>query len=105
MPEKIIDHILEKEGHWNWIGEERTSIKLHLDTLSPFVDFRPGSYSMSDLKKVKVTKDFLGVPESERGCQIEPFEECEVRNFLAKVKSRCGCTPWSLGTHSEKVSD
>ena len=60
---------------------------------------------MSDLKKVKVTKDFLGVPESERGCQIEPFEECEVRNFLAKVKSRCGCTPWSLGTHSEKVSD
>ena len=103
----VFGRILEKDDqslNLEDLGEERTSIKIHLDTLSPFVDFRSGSYSMSDLKKVKVTEDYLGLPESERGCQIEPFEECEVRNYIAKVKSQCGCTPWVLSNHTEKAS-
>ena len=109
IQEEAIDHTLGKDDqslNVEDLGEERTSIKIHLNTLSPFVDFRSGSYSMSDLKKVKVNKDFLGLPELERGCQTEPFEECEVRNYLLKVITQCGCTPWVLLAQntSEKVS-
>ena len=86
------------------LGEEKKSVKIHLNTLSEFVTFEPGSYGMYVLKNIKATEGFLGMTEIERGCQVEPFETCEVRNYFEKVQSQCGCTPWSLTRNiSEEV--
>ena len=87
------------------LGEERSSVKIHLNTLTEFVTFQPGSYGLYVLKNIKASKGFLGLDEIERGCQTEHFETCEVREYFEKVKTRCSCTPWSLtGNMSEEVS-
>ena len=87
------------------LGEERSSVKIHLNTLTKFVTFRPGSYAMYVLKNIKASEGFLGLNEIDRGCQTEHFETCEVREYFEKVKTQCGCTPWSLtGNVSEEVS-
>ena len=86
------------------LGEEKSSVKIHLNTLSRIVSFEPGSYGMYVLKNIKATEGFLGMTEIERGCQVEPFETCEVRNYFEKVRSQCDCTPWSLTRNiSEEV--
>ena len=87
------------------LGEEKSSPKIHLNLLTEFVTFRPGSYAMYVLKNIKAKEDFLGLNEIERGCQTERFETCEEREYFEKVKTQCGCTPWSLtGKMSEEVS-
>ena len=87
------------------LGEEKSSVKIHINLLTEFVTFRPGSYAMYVLKNIKASKGFLGLNEIDRGCQTEHFETCKVREYFEKVKTECGCTPWSLtGNVSEKVS-
>ena len=43
--------------------EEKSSVKIHLNTLSEFVTFRPGSYGMYVLKNIKAKDGFLGMSE------------------------------------------
>ena len=87
------------------LGEEKESVKIHLNTLTQFVGFQPGSYALYALKKIKTSDGFLGLNENERGCQIEPFEDCDERNYFEKAKTQCGCTPWSLiGNVSNEAS-
>ena len=87
------------------LGEERSSVKIHLNTLTEFVTFRPGSYGMYVLKNIKASEGFLGLNEMERGCQTERFEICKVRKYFEKVQTECGCTPWSLTANvSEEVN-
>ena len=87
------------------LGEERSSVKIHLNTLTEFVTFRPGSYGMYVLKNIKAKEGFLGMSEVDRGCQTERFEICKVRKYFERVHNQCGCTPWSLtGNVSHEVS-
>ena len=87
------------------LGEEKSSIKIHLNLLTEFVTFRPGSYGMYVLKNIKAKEGFLGMREVDRGCQTEQFEICKVRKYFEKVQTQCGCTPWSLtGNVSEEVN-
>ena len=55
----------------------------------------PGwKYNLNAVKEIKVTDDFLA--RADKGCGIEPRENCTTRNYLEKVVNKCGCLPLSM---------
>ena len=89
------------------ISEPRSSrgeghvARIILDTLSPFTDYRNGSYAMSSLKKMSVTPGFLKLLESDKKCAVEKAEVCNGRKYLERVHSDCQCVLWALGETKE----
>ena len=75
---------------------EASSFKIYMNTLARFSDTRSGIYALSALKKMKGTDSYLKLPDEEKDCQIESFEECAAKEYLAKVEKMCGCVPWAL---------
>ena len=78
--------------------EEYGSISLSIHTLAHFSDHREGSYMMTSLKKMTGTKNFLNLPEKQKKCQIQRFEECQTEKFLERVQKECGCKPWRINS-------
>ena len=83
------------------LNEEENVARIHLGTLSPFTDYRNGSYAMSVLKKMTGTKGFLGLPDAQKRCQIQPSDECNTQKFFEKVQAKCHCRLWALDTNRE----
>ena len=77
-------------------NEEENVARIHLHTLSPFTDYRNGSYAMSSLKKMTATKGFLGMSETNKKCQVENFEDCKTMKYLEKIQKECHCIQWAL---------
>ena len=75
--------------------------RIYLHTLSPFTDYRNGSYAMSALKKMTGTKGFLGLPDAEKRCQEETLDECNSQKYFDKVRTECHCTLWALDNKRE----
>ena len=73
-------------------GDNENSAKIHIKTLSGFKSFGPGSYRMTSVKKLKGTKDFLGMSQVDRKCSLEDFEDCRRKALFEK----CKCVPWEL---------
>ena len=71
---------------------------IHISTLARYSDYKPGIYLMSALKEMKGTDSFLALPDETKACQIETLEVCQTRKYLEKVRSECGCIPWSLSS-------
>ena len=71
------------------------SAKLHIDTLSPYNGFGEGIYTMTVVKKMSATDDFLDMPFKERVCQVELYEDCRTKKLLDK----CKCVPWEVPGH------
>ena len=69
-----------------------------IDTLSHFQDDRAGTFIMQSLKKMTGTTSFLGLPNDQKECQTEPFEQCFEKRFRENVQNECGCLPWSMGS-------
>ena len=76
--------------------EDEPPFKIYVHTLSYFTDHRAGTYTMKSLKYMKGTKSFKAMPENQKRCQVEDFEECRTRVFLRGVTERCHCQPWTL---------
>ena len=56
-----------------------------------------GNYALTDVKKVEVTNDFLGLKFTSRNCQsYEKYEECTTRKYLEKFQKHCSCVPYQL---------
>ena len=53
--------------------------KVHIDTFSPSVSFGEGIYSMSVIKRMSATDDFLKMPLKDRNCEVESYEDCRTR--------------------------
>ena len=78
-------------------GVENGLAQIHINTLASFYGEGPGDYAISSLKKMTGTKNFLALPDNEKGCQIEDFVECKRRNYFTTGKLICGdCLPWIL---------
>ena len=49
------------------------------------------------MKDVKVTRDFLGLDETVRGCEqaegLEDIEDCRAAKYLDNILAVCGCVP------------
>ena len=75
------------------------TVTINLGTLLRFTDSKAGIYTMTDLKKMTGTQNFLGLPDAEKNCQIEIQEKCNIESYIENVQSHCGCLPWSLSGH------
>ena len=73
------------------------SVRFYLNTLSRFMDYRDGSYTLSVLKKMAGTTHFLSLSEMDKKCQVETFEACQTERYIKEVQKRCGCLPWRFG--------
>ena len=68
------------------------SAKVHIDTLSSYVGFGGGIYSMTVVKRMKVSDDFLKMLLKDRKCEVELYEDCRTRKLLEE----CNCVPWEV---------
>ena len=79
-------------------------IYLILSTESVLVPLRllgEGSYALSSVKEISVTKDFLRLSDDTRKCQnIESFEQCVTKHNLASISEACKCIPYGLKNFS-----
>ena len=82
----------------NTIGNEEENVaKIYIHTLSPFSEYKNGSYGLFSLTKITGTSGFLSIPDADKKCQVEAFEECNTRRYLQRVHIKCKCAPWALG--------
>ena len=87
-------------------NEETSSFELYLHTLSGFSGLSAGSYAMASLKQMTGTPGFMSLPDHQKRCQIELYEDCQRSKYVDQVQEKCGCIPWAIfsGKPSEKVT-
>ena len=69
---------------------QRVSAKIHINTLSPYTGFGGGIYSMTGVKRMTASLDFLRMPWKDRNCEVESYDDCRTRKLL----EQCNCVPW-----------
>ena len=74
------------------------SAKVQINTLSPYIGFGGGIYSITDVKRMTAKEDFLTMPLKDRNCKVELYEDCRTRKLLEK----CNCVPWEAPGHQVK---
>ena len=58
----------------------------------PIVLTGEGDYSLTDVKDIRVTEEFLGLGEEVTHCKTKEFRaDCLTRKYQEKVLSSCGC--------------
>ena len=85
------------------ISEEMWVLNLtsiHIGALAKFTGDGPGDYVLSSIKQMTATENFLDLPEDERGCALQTYEECKIKGFLGHI-ARCGCSPFQLFSTSD----
>ena len=50
---------------------QHVSAKIHINTLSPYTGFGGGIYSMTVVKRMTATSDFLKMLWKDRNCEVE----------------------------------
>ena len=70
--------------------------KLHIDTLSSFYGFNPGSYVMTVVKNISASDNFLSLADNKKKCMDNVYEECKNKRLLRKLQENFGCTPLGL---------
>ena len=59
--------------------------------------FGEGNYAITDIQKVFVTQEFLGLDSETRGChRNSKLEGCETLTYLNNMKEQCGCIPSNI---------
>ena len=56
-----------------------------IHTIYLFYDVRAGNYALQSLKKMTGTTPFLGLPNDQKGCQTENYEQCVEKTFRENV--------------------
>ena len=80
----------------NPIIHDDTSARIYLNTLSGFTAYRAGRFAMSAIKQMTGTDSFLQQTDDNKGCQIEAFEDCQKKRYMARLQQLCGCVPWAI---------
>ena len=75
------------------VSGEQSFARIYINTLASFSDNRAGSYAMSVLKRMTGTEGFLEL--TDKGCQIENFEDCQAKRYVKEVQKQCDCVPWA----------
>ena len=58
---------------------------IFIHTLSHFHNDRAGTYILQSLKKMTGTKAFLGLPNDQKECQTEKYQQCVEKIFRENV--------------------
>ena len=68
----------------------------------PLVLEEEGWYALSDIKKIEVTRHFIGLGEKVTQCGTTEYRvDCISRKYLEKFLSTCRCAPLSLKSYAE----
>ena len=82
-----------------YLGTEKvlnsTFASLHIGTLAHQVVYGPGDYSLTSIKQMTGTDNFLAWPQERRKCTLETYEKCQMRDFHEK-SVKCSCSPFQL---------
>ena len=81
------------------MDEESSSFELYLHTLSGFSGSSAGSYAMASLKQMTGTTGFMSLPDDQKRCQIEPFEDCRRSKLVGQLQETCECIPWAIARY------
>ena len=81
------------------LSRRDTSAKIQINAMSPITEYGHGTYKMTSVKRMTATKDFLGMEQDIRNCELEKYEECRTRHLMDK----CRCVPWELKQQHIKV--
>ena len=58
-----------------------------------------GNYGLTDIKEIKVTKDFLSLGPSITDCQHLQYKaDCDTKQYQQSILSACKCSPLHLKT-------
>ena len=72
--------------------------------LAPLELSGEGTYAITDVKEIEVTKDFLGQDDKTKKCQDKvSLEDCITRQYLDKLMKVCKCVPYGLRNFTMKV--
>ena len=87
------------------MDEESSSFKLYLHTLSGYTGSSAGSYALDSLKQMIGTAGFMSLPDDQKRCQIELYEDCQRSKFVGQLQETCGCIPWAISgyKHTKQV--
>ena len=97
------NYLDEEENMKNFLKhEDENTFYTYLDTVSPVMLAGEGQYNLNVLKQIEVTESFLGLDESDRGCQNqEPYDNCTTRTFIELMREKCGCITLAINLHNE----
>ena len=66
----------------------------------PLVLSGGGHYGLTDIKDVRVSREFVGLGQAVTHCQTkEAGADCLTRRHQETVLATCGCAPFSLSSH------
>ena len=68
---------------------QSVSAKIHINTLSPYIEYGGGIYTMTGVKRMRATEDFIKMSLKDRNCDVEEYESCRTRKLVEK----CNCIP------------
>ena len=77
-------------------AKEDSEAKIFIHTLKPFKGYGSGGYSMSALKQISPTGNFLGLPNDVRDCALEDTQLCTKKKYLHHKLKDCQCLPWEF---------
>ena len=81
-------------------GQQGRNAKVHIDSLTPFEGFGEGLFTITDVKRMTATDDFLKMPLKDRKCNVELYEDCKTRRLLEE----CNCVPWEIPEFQVKTN-
>ena len=84
------------DGKAKTARNDNESFKVYIHTLAPHIAFGPGAYSLHTLKKMTGKTSFYELPDSQKECQVQSIENCQMEMFLKRVETTCACVPWTL---------
>ena len=59
-----------------------------------------GDFVLSNIKKIEVTEEFVGLGQTVTRCQSEEYRvDCEARKYRERVISLCQCSPFHLRSY------
>ena len=70
--------------------------KVIINTLEPFTINKAGTYSLSSVKLMEGTENFLDMDIDKRNCGKESHSDCMRRRFLSDLEDKCGCLPFGF---------
>ena len=80
---------------------QSVSAKIHINTLSPYIGYGGGLYTMTVVKRMRATEDFIKMSLKDRNCEVEEYESCRTRKLVEK----CNCIPGEVPGYQVQSPD
>ena len=77
--------------------ESEKEAKIYIETLTPWVGYGGGEYSLSDVQEIMGSSNILAFLGANKTCQNEkPSSKCAEDFFIETCRSKCKCMPLSI---------